>query len=51
MRSKTFIGNDLLHAGVGMAIMCFFALTAGISRMEAQTKSGAQQSLDKSFNP
>ena len=50
MRSKTFIGSNLLHSAVGMGVIpvvCFFALIAGISRMEAQTKSGGQQSLDK----
>ena len=50
MRPKTFIGSNLVHtaAGVGViAVMCVFSLIAGISRMEAQTKSEAQQSLDK----
>jgi len=50
MRLKTFIGSKVVHAAAGMAIMAviyFFALLAGPSRMEAQTKSGAQQSLDK----
>jgi hypothetical protein len=50
MRLKTFIGANVINAAVGMAIIagiCFFALIAGISRSEAQTKSAAQQSLDK----
>jgi uncharacterized membrane protein len=50
MRSKTLIGSNLLHAAVVMAVIavtCFLALIAGISRIEAQTKSEAQQSLDK----
>jgi uncharacterized membrane protein len=50
MKSKTLIGSNLLHAAVVMAaiaVTCFLALIAGISRIEAQTKSGAQQSLDK----
>ena len=50
MRLKTFIGTNVINAAVGMAIIsviCFFALIAGISRIEAQTKSAAQQSLDK----
>ena len=50
MRSKTFIGTNVINAAVGMAIIAgisFFALIAGISRIEAQTKSAAQQSLDK----
>ena len=40
----------MINAAVGMAIIagiCFFALITGISRIEAQTKSAAQQSLDK----
>ena len=50
MRLKTFIGTSVINAAVGMAIIagiCFFALIAGISRIEAQTKSAAQQSLGK----
>ena len=50
MRLKTFIGTNVINAAVGKAIIsviCFFALIAGISRIEAQTKSAAQQSLDK----
>ena len=50
MRLKTFIGTNVINAAVGMAIIAgisFFALIAGISRIEAQTKSAAQQSLDK----
>jgi hypothetical protein len=50
MRLKKFTGNNLVHAAAGGAIiagMCFFMLVAGISRMEAQTKSAGQQSLDK----
>ena len=50
MRLKTFIGTNVINAAVGMAIIvgiCFFALIAGISRIEAQTKSAAQQSLGK----
>jgi hypothetical protein len=50
MKPKTFIGSNPVHAATGLgviAVMCFFSLIAGISRMEAQTKSGAQQSLDK----
>ena len=50
MRLKTFAGTNVINAAVGMAIIAgisFFALIAGISRIEAQTKSAAQQSLDK----
>lgn len=50
MRLKTFIGSRVVHTDNGLAIIaiiCFFALSAGISRMEAQTKSAGQQSLDK----
>ena len=50
MRSKTFMGSHALRAAGRVAIVaaaCFFALIAGISRTGAQTKSGAQQSLDK----
>ena len=50
MRLKTFTGTNVINAAVGIAIIasiCFFALIAGISRIEAQTKSAAQQSLDK----
>jgi len=50
MRLKTFTGTNVINAAVGMAIIAgisFFALIAGISRIEAQTKSAAQQSLDK----
>jgi len=50
MRLKTFIGTNVINAAGGTAIIagiCFFALIAGISRIEAQTKSAAQQSLDK----
>jgi uncharacterized membrane protein len=50
MRSKTFIGSNVIHTAVSLAIiagMCFFASVAGISRVEAQTKSEGQQSLDK----
>ena len=50
MRLKTFIRTNVINAAGGIAIIaaiCFFALIAGISRIEAQTKSAAQQSLDK----
>jgi hypothetical protein len=50
MRLKTFIGTNVISAAVGVAIIagiCFFAFIVGISRIEAQTKSAAQQSLDK----
>ena len=50
MRLKTFIGTNVVNASASVAIIagiCFFTLIAGISRMEAQTKSAAQQSLDK----
>jgi hypothetical protein len=50
MRSKTFKRSNIVHRIAGMAIIVgifFFAFIAGISRVSAQTKSGAQQSLDK----
>jgi uncharacterized membrane protein len=50
MRLKMFIGSKVGHAAAGMAIIAviyFFALLAGTSRLEAQTKSAGQQSLDK----
>jgi hypothetical protein len=50
MRTKKFTESKVLHAAIGVAIVMviyFFALIAGISRLEAQTKSEGQQSLDK----
>ena len=50
MRTKKFTESKVLHAATGVAIVVviyFFALIAGISRLEAQTKSEGQQSLDK----
>jgi uncharacterized membrane protein len=46
MRSETFIGSRAVRAAM-VAVAWFFALIGGTSRTEAQTKSGAQQSLDK----
>jgi hypothetical protein len=42
--------KNVVNAAGGMAIfagICFFALVAGISRIQGQTKSAGQQSLDK----
>ena len=50
MRTKKFTESKVVHAATGVAIVMviyFFALIAGISRLEAQTKSEGQQSLDK----
>jgi hypothetical protein len=50
MRSKTFNSSIAVHWTAGMAIIVgifFFAFIAGISPVSAETKSGAQQSLDK----
>ena len=50
MRRTKFTGSKVLHAATGVAIasvVYFFTLIAGTSRMEAQTKSAGQQSLDK----
>jgi hypothetical protein len=50
MRTKKFTESKVVHAATGVAIVTviyFFALIAGISRLEAQTKSEGQQSLDK----
>jgi len=50
MKSKTFMGTRVVRATAGAAIIAViycFALLVGTSRMEAQTKSAAQQSLDK----
>jgi hypothetical protein len=52
MRLTTLIGSTRVHAAaeggtVIIAVIYFFALLAGTSRLEAQTKSGGQQSLDK----
>jgi hypothetical protein len=50
MRTKKLTESKVLHAATGVAIVMviyFFALVAGISRLEAQTKSEGQQSLDK----
>ena len=50
MRTKTFTVSKVVHVVTGVAIVMviyFFALIAGISRLEAQTKSEGQQSLDK----
>ena len=50
MRSKTFTGSSVARAAGRVAIVamaCFFALIAGISPTQAQTKSAGQQSLDK----
>jgi hypothetical protein len=50
MRTKKFTESKAVHAATGVAIVMviyFFALIAGISRLEAQTKSEGQQSLDK----
>lgn len=50
MRLKKATASKLVQAVSGVAIVAviyFFTLIAGISRMEAQTKSEGQQSLDK----
>ena len=50
MRTKKFTESKVVHAATGVAIVMviyFFALIAGISTLEAQTKSEGQQSLDK----
>lgn len=50
MRTEKFTESKVVHAATGVAIVMviyFFALIAGISRLEAQTKSEGQQSLDK----
>jgi hypothetical protein len=50
MRPKEVTASKFVHAVSGVAIVMviyFFALIAGISRLEAQTKSEGQQSLDK----
>jgi hypothetical protein len=50
MRLKTFIGSKVVHAAAGMAIIAvvyFFTLIAGTSKIEAQTKSAGLLSLDK----
>jgi hypothetical protein len=50
MRTKKFTESKVVHAATGVAIVMviyFFALIAGISRLEAQTKSEGQQSLNK----
>jgi len=50
MRTKKFTESKVVHAATGVAIVMviyFFALIAGISRLEAQTKSEGQQSPDK----
>jgi hypothetical protein len=50
MIPKKFTLNNVSQTTMGLAFamaICFFALIAGASRMEAATKSEAQQSLDK----
>ena len=50
MRLKKVTASKVVQAVSGVAIVAviyFFTLIAGISRMEAQTKSEGQQSLDK----
>jgi hypothetical protein len=50
MRPKKFTGSKVLYAATGVAIatvVYLFTLIAGTSRIEAQTKSAGQQSLDK----
>jgi hypothetical protein len=50
MRPKTLTGSTAVHAATGVAIammIYFFTLIAGTSKIEAQTKSAGQQSLDK----
>jgi len=50
MRTKKFTESKVVHTATSVAIVMviyFFALIAGISRLEAQTKSEGQQSLDK----
>ena len=50
MRLKKVTASKVVQAVSGVAIVAviyFFTLIAGISRMQAQTKSEGQQSLDK----
>jgi hypothetical protein len=50
MRLKKVTASKVVQAVSGVAIVAviyFFTLIAGISRMEAQTKSEGKQSLDK----
>ena len=50
MRLKKATASKVVQAVSGVAIVAviyFFTLIAGISRLEAQTKSEGQQSLDK----
>ena len=50
MRLKTLMESKVVHAAAGAAIIAViycFALLVGTSRIEAQTKSAGQQSLDK----
>ena len=50
MRPKKVTASEVIHRVSGVtivAVIYFFTLIAGISRIEAQTKSAGQQSLDK----
>jgi hypothetical protein len=50
MRIKEFTGSNVARAVATVALataVYFFAFVAGTSRLEAQTKSAGQQSLDK----
>ena len=50
MKPKEFTASKVVHAATGVAIVtviCLFTFIAGISKVEAQTKSAGQQSLNK----
>jgi hypothetical protein len=50
MKPKMLTGSTAVNAATGVAIammIYFFTLIAGTSKIEAQTKSAGQQSLDK----